>query len=277
MAMSQDFPEWLTPDDATAIENPNEPNLESLEAGMALFNLQCKACHGDRCLGDGLIKSANLTTESFLAQPDGAIFWKLQHGRGQMPSFKALPEDQLWDVINYIRSVSLQQENLVKKDAIVNLFFNESADIKEISAKVYEVSEDGEQLPVCSAKVNFGVKRYFGILPIANDKSHYTNENGEVTIPFTEDIIGDENGDITIIASIQGIEYNPAEAGEVITWGSVNPKDYWTERRALWKNNDYVPIWLLISFIGGVIAVWGVIGYVAFLVFKIKRIGNQVS
>ena len=277
MAVSQDFPEWPVPEDAVSVENPIEQNKTSLESGMALYNLQCKACHGETCLGDGLIKSANLTTESFLAQSDGEIFWKIQHGRGQMPSFKALSEDQLWDVINYIRSLSLQQENMVKKDAIIKLIFNESADTKEISAEVYELSEDGKKIPVCSVKVNFGVERYFGTLPIANKTSHYTNENGEVTIPFTEDIIGDENGDLIIIASVEGIEYNQAETGEVITWGSINPKDYWTERRALWKNNDYIPIWLLISFVGGAIAVWGVMGYVAFLVFKIKRIGDQVS
>jgi hypothetical protein len=64
---------------------------------------------------------------------------------------------------------------------------------------------------------------------------------------------------------------------EVIGWGSINPNDYWTERRALWKNNDYVPIWLMITFIGGAVGVWAVIAYVGFLVFKIKRIGDKMG
>jgi mono/diheme cytochrome c family protein len=275
LAMSQDFPEWTAPDEASTVENPNKPTKESLENGMAFFNLQCKACHGSKCLGDGLIKSANLTTENFLAQSDGAIFWKIKQGRTQMPSFKALPENQLWDVINYVRSLSVSNENLVKKNAIIKLFFNENADTREISAKVFEIAEDNKQVPCSSAKVNFGVRRYFGILPIANETSHYTNENGEVDIQFTENIIGNENGELTIIASIEGLEYNPAEISEVIAWGSVNPNNYWSERRALWKNNEYVPLWLLISFITGALAIWGVIAYVGMLVYKIKKIGDK--
>jgi len=277
LAVSQDFPPWPVPDEAAAVENPIKPTKESLEAGMALYNLQCKACHGDQGKGDGLIKAANLTTESYLAQSDGAVFWKLQQGRGQMPSFKALPEEQLWNVTNYVRSLSIPPENIIKKDAIVKVFFNESAESKEITTEVFEITEDEKKVPAPGVKVNFGVKRYFGVMPIATQSIHKTNENGEITIPFMEEIIGDPNGNLTIIASIEGIDYNPADASEGIAWGSEKRTDYWTERRALWKNNDYVPIWLLISFIGGALAVWGTIGYVGLLVFKIKRIGDKVS
>jgi len=277
LAFSQEFPEWPVPGDASELVNPVDPTIESLESGMALFNVQCIACHGEKGLGDGLIKAADLTTEAYLAQTDGSVFWKMQEGRGQMPSFRALPEDQLWDVINYVKSLSIPPENLVKKDAIIKIFFDESADKKEISAEVFEITEDGQQLPANGVKVKFAVKRYFGALPIASETPHITNEKGEVILQFNENFIGDENGDLTIIASVEGLEFNPAEASEVISWGSINPNDHWTERRALWKNNDYVPIWLLITFIGGAFAVWGVIAYVGFLVFKIKRIGDQVS
>ncbi len=275
--MSQDFPEWPVPDDAAAVENPVAPTLESLGAGMSLFNLQCKACHGEKGLGDGLIKAANLTTETYLAQSDGSVFWRMHQGRSQMPSFKALPDEDLWNVINYVRSLSIPPDNLVKKNATIKLLFDETADKKTIHAEVHETSKDGQQIPSSGVKVNFGVKRYFGVLPIAGETSFLTDEKGEVILPFNEEIIGDENGDLTIIASIESIEYNPVSVSEVITWGSVNKKDYWTERRALWKNNDYVPIWLLISFVVGTLAIWGVIAYVGLLVFKIKRIGDKAG
>jgi mono/diheme cytochrome c family protein len=273
-AIAQDFPPWPVPDEAAAVENPIEANKSSIEAGKALFDLQCKACHGEKGLGDGLIKSGSLVDEKFQQQSDGAVFWKLQEGRGQMPSFAALPEDQLWNVINYIRSLSKKRDDLVMKNAVVALFFNEEGEKKELTAKVEQVADDGTKTPAERIKVNLGVKRYFGILPIA-EQSQYTNANGEVTVTFPNDIIGDENGVLNIVASIDDMEYNPAVASSDIEWGLINPKDYWTERRALWKNNDYIPLWLLAGFSLVAIGIWLVILYVAILVRQIKVEGDK--
>jgi len=274
MSMAQDFPPWPAPEDAAAVQNPIPDDKASLEAGKALYNIQCKACHGETGKGDGLIKAASFYTESFQNESDGAHFWKLQEGRGQMPSFKALPEDQLWNVVNYIRSFTKIREDLVMKNAIVSLFFNEKGEQKELTAKVEQVIDDGSKIPATGILVNVGVERYFGILPVKGPANR-TNENGELKVSFPNDIIGDENGDLTVIASIEDMEYNPAQASEGITWGLVNPKNYWTERRALWKNNDYVPIWLLATFIGGALGIWLTIMYVSLLVRKIKIEGDK--
>ncbi|MCF8366838.1 MAG: c-type cytochrome [Bacteroidales bacterium] len=271
---AQDFAPWPVPDEASVVKNPVEANKTSLEAGKSLYTLQCKACHGETGRGDGLIKAASLVSENFQSQTDGAILWKLHQGRGQMPSFKALPDDQLWNVINYVRSLSKKPEDIIMKNAVVSLFFNEKAEQKELTAKVEQVNDNGEKLPAQGIKVNVGVQKYFGILPISST-SNYTSENGEINIVFPNNIIGDENGELTIIASVDDMEFNPARVSENISWGQINPKDYWSERRALWKNNDYIPLWLLISFTVGAISVWLVIMYVALLVRKIKIEGDK--
>nr|NQU93286.1 cytochrome c [Bacteroidota bacterium] len=262
LLIAQDFPPWPVHGDAAAVENPVVNNKTSLEAGKALYDIQCKACHGEKGHGDGLIKAANMTTQEFTTQSDGAILWKIQEGRSQMPSFKALSEDQLWNVINYIRTLSGPKEAIVMKNATLKIFFNETADYKEVTAQVKQVLDSGQQIPAAGIKVNFAVKRYFGTLPIAINNSHYTNDKGEVTIPFNEELIGDMNGDISLVATIGDMEYNPAEASEVIAWGKANPDDYWSNRRALWKNNAYVPLWLLASFLIGAGGVWLFIIYV---------------
>ncbi len=272
--MAQDFPPWPAPEDAAAVQNPIPVDKASLEAGKALYNIQCKACHGETGKGDGLIKAASFYTEAFQSESDGAHFWKLQQGRGQMPGFKALPEDQLWNVINYIRSFTKTRDGLAMKDAVVSLIFNEKGDQKELTAKVEQLTEDGSKIPASGILVNVGVEKYFGILPVMGS-SNRTNENGEIKIVFPNNIIGDENGDLTVIASIEDMEYNPAQTTEAITWGLVNPKDYWTERRALWKNNDYIPVWLLATFVGGALGIWLVIMYVSLLVRKIKLEGDK--
>ncbi len=276
MAVSQDFAPWPVPDEAAAVENPVPANKASLEAGKKLYDLQCKSCHGDEGKGDGLIKSASLVSEEFKQQSDGAIFYKLQEGRGQMPSFAALPDEQLWNVINYMRTLEKMREGLVKKNAQIELFFNEKGEYREATARVMQVSDTTEPQPAGNLRIEFFVQRYFGDLPVSNNESHYTDESGEVTVQFPNDIIGDENGDLIVIARTDDMDFNQAEAAEVITWGLHNPKNYWTERRSLWKNNEYVPVWLIITFFGGALTVWAVIIYVALLIRKIKLEGDRV-
>jgi len=276
LANAQDFAPWPVPDEAAAVENPVAPTKESLQAGKALFDLQCKACHGESGKGDGLIKSANLTTPEFLAQTDGAIFYKLQQGRGVMPSFSSLPDEQLWDVTNYVRSLSMVRDSADLKDATISLYFNDAEGQRELTAKVEEINAEGQVVPVAGMKVNFAVQTHFilGQLPVA-PADHYTNENGMVTVVFSDTLIGDGEGMLQVVASIQDMEYKPAQVTEAVEWGVPNPQDYWTERRALWKNNDYVPIWLLISFTGSALAIWLTIVYVALLVRKIKLEGDR--
>lgn len=276
LANAQDFAPWPVPDEAAAVENPVAPTKESLQAGKALFDLQCKACHGESGKGDGLIKSANLTTPEFLAQTDGAIFYKLQQGRGVMPSFSSLPDEQLWDVTNYVRSLSMVRDSADLKDATISLYFNDAEGQRELTAKVEEINAEGQVVPVAGMKVNFAVQTHFilGQLPVA-PADHYTNENGMVTVVFSDTLIGDGEGMLQVVASIQDMEYKPAQVTEAVEWGVPNPQDSWTERRALWKNNDYVPIWLLISFTGSALAIWLTIVYVALLVRKIKLEGDR--
>jgi mono/diheme cytochrome c family protein len=277
LAVSQDFPPWDAPESASKVQNPVESNKESLEAGKAFYNAACKACHGEKGRGDGLIKGANLTTEKFLLQTDGAIFWKMQTGRGQMLSFKASPPEQIWSVINYVRNLSAKKEIIAKRNAIVQLAINKQSDSKEVTAKILEVTNDKQQVPLENIKVSFFAKRYFGNMAVALDAPHSTDANGETTITFPDGIIGDENGALTIVANIDDMDFNPAEASDQVNWGEVNPKNYWTERRALWKSNDYVPVWLLLTFAGGAITVWSFIIYVMFQIMKIKLIGDKLK
>jgi mono/diheme cytochrome c family protein len=277
LANAQDFAPWPVPDEAAALENPVASSKESLQAGKTLFDLQCKACHGGAGKGDGLIKSANLTTSEFLAQTDGAIHFKIHQGRGVMPSFSALPDNQIWDVINYMRTLSQVRDSTDLKDATVSLFFNDADGQREFTAKVEETNADGQVMPVAGIKVNFAVQTHFtlGRLPIA-PADYYTDENGTVRAVFNDTVIGeDAKGVLQVVASIDDIDYNPAEVTEAIGWGVPNPQDYWTDRRALWKNNDYVPIWLLLSFTGSALAIWLTIGYVALLARKIKLEGDR--
>jgi mono/diheme cytochrome c family protein len=103
---------WPVPEKDAKMSNPVKSNAESISAGKALWNQHCSSCHGKKGLGDGS-KAAQLKTTpqdmtlaSYQSQSDGSIFYKINEGRGDMPSFKKKipdPED-VWSLVNYVRT-----------------------------------------------------------------------------------------------------------------------------------------------------------------------------
>ena len=104
---------WTVPDKFTKMANPIKSDAESIKDGKALWVKHCQSCHGKTGQGDGT-KAAQLetemedfTTDVIQKQPDGALFYKIQEGRDEMPSFKKkIPdEDEIWTVINFMRTL----------------------------------------------------------------------------------------------------------------------------------------------------------------------------
>ena len=267
---STQFPPWDVPAEANDLENPITVDKKNLDAGKTFYDLNCKVCHGATGLGEGAVPSADFTTKAFTGQADGAIFWKIQQGRSLMPSFKAMPETGLWQAIIYIRSLAVPQEEVTMKNATIVIEFEESDSQKFVTAKVYEILENGEQAPAKEIKVNFFIKRYFADMLIGGS-DNYTDENGSVSISFPEGVPGEE-GKLQVIAKLDDSGFNPAELTEEVAWG-IEKAAYWNDDRQLWKNNDFVPLWLLISFftvIGGIMIT---ILYVLLQVVKIRKLG----
>ena len=97
------------------MKNPVASSAESIAAGKAVFNKNCKFCHGADAKGDGPMAPegthpANLTDEKWdRGSTDGEIFLVIRDGAGpkfQMKGFKSkLAEPDIWNVVNYLRSL----------------------------------------------------------------------------------------------------------------------------------------------------------------------------
>lgn len=106
---------WTVPSSADKVTNPVASDTKSLSAGKTIYTKNCYDCHGKKGKGDGPKSSeldkpvGDFTKENFSKQSDGAIFWKITEGRKPMPSFKKdLPEEQRWQVINYVRTLGIK-------------------------------------------------------------------------------------------------------------------------------------------------------------------------
>ena len=104
--------EWMAPKDKGKRPNPIVSDTNSIKRGKIIYLDNCATCHGENIGGmkaedTGLEMDSPDLKRRLLTHTDGDFFWKIQNGRGDMPAFKEdLTEEQIWDVINYIRSDS---------------------------------------------------------------------------------------------------------------------------------------------------------------------------
>jgi mono/diheme cytochrome c family protein len=104
---------WVAPDRAAARPNPVEATPDAIRRGRIVFQNNCTMCHGKAGHGDGMQarslskKPANLASADIQSQPDGALFWKIREGRGDMPSTRSSMNDHdRWSVVNYLRTLA---------------------------------------------------------------------------------------------------------------------------------------------------------------------------
>ncbi len=103
--------EWHAPAADKAKKNPVGGGAKAVEAGKKVAQVNCVLCHGESGKGNGPgaaalnPKPADWTSKRVQDESDGELFWKISNGRGPMPSWKHLPENDRWSVVHYIRSL----------------------------------------------------------------------------------------------------------------------------------------------------------------------------
>ncbi len=265
------FPEWLVPEKEAAIENPVAATDMAISNGRALYSTQCVACHGPQGLGDGAIPSGSLVSEIFRSQTDGSIFWKLQQGRGQMPSFAALPAEQLWEVIHFLRELGKPIDVLTIRKAMIELQLSDEEGTGKVVARVWEIKSDGDRVPLVGKRVVLGVKRMFGILPMKTS-SNYTNASGVISGQFPDHLPADTAGQVVIIAYVDDPGFEPGTAQQSVSWGKTLEFTDITKQRSLWAQMKYAPWWLIIAFTSVAGAIWLTI---LFVMLELKKINDQ--
>ena len=106
---------WLSPAPHAAKKNPIPPTQESIAAGQKIYSKTCAMCHGKTGDADGPavielnIHPAKLSDPQLATQSDGALFWKITTGNKPMPAYgKRLAETDRWNLVNYVRTLSMR-------------------------------------------------------------------------------------------------------------------------------------------------------------------------
>ncbi len=263
---------WTVPPEKAAKVNPLEIKPKNLTVGKNIFSRNCVACHGAKADGQGLIQSASFLTDTFQKQTDGAIFHKMVTGRNKMPPFgSVLKDDEVWSVINYLRVLVNPSVLPPPKDIRIELAASEETH----SLTAFLTTADSVRVPLGEVDVHYYIKRDFGLMRFG-EISNYTSEKGKVTVSFPDGIIGDDQGNVTVLARIENdFLYKNNESAVVLRWGSLLvTEDAKFNERTLWGSRSKSPVWLLILANGILAGVWGVILYILYNLFRIKKAGK---
>ncbi|MEO8884991.1 MAG: hypothetical protein ABI367_02940 [Mucilaginibacter sp.] len=149
-----------------------------------------------------------------------------------------------------------------------------TTDGKSITASVFEM-KDTTWTPVKGVELKIAVKRLGGDLPVNETPTFTTDSTGTVAADFKRDTIpGDAKGNIVLIAKIEdNDQYGNLSIEKTVPWGAKFTAVNKFNERTLFATRDKAPIWLQLIAYSIMLAVWIILAYLVFNVFKIKRLG----
>jgi len=116
------------PEEYLKMKNPLKLERNVIEKGKSLFQYEaqptaCKICHGSLGNGLGIMPSLHPKPRNFTCKKtmgkisDGQMFYIITHGSQgtAMPAFLSLSDEQVWQLITYIRSLAKDKLRLRKK------------------------------------------------------------------------------------------------------------------------------------------------------------------
>ncbi len=143
----------------------------------------------------------------------------------------------------------------------------EEEGVYSVQVKLVDLST-GTETAVSEAAIGLYVKRMFNPLKVGEGT---TDENGEAIIEFPGKLPGDAKGNLNIVARLDEDEnFGFLEAsftGE--KWGIPISDKLEDQPRALWSAHP--PLWMLITFIVLMLAVWGHYIVIVYELFRLRK------
>jgi hypothetical protein len=153
----------------------------------------------------------------------------------------------------------------------------DTASGRKITATVFEM-KDTAWLPVKGVELKIAIRRMGGDLLVNETPTFTTDSTGQASADFKRDsIFGDSKGNIVLVAKIEdNDQYGNLSIEKTVPWGSKFVPTNTFNERTLFATRNKAPVWLLFITYAIAISVWGILIYLVFNVFKIKKIGEQV-
>ena len=259
-----------------AQKNPIKFTAKSINNGKQNYKNRCVSCHGVPAEGKTIMPSIpDVGFSASLTKGDSELYTILTNGVGAMPGFKNdFTVEERWSIINYIRSFDPKMKNkIIGKLTFPKVDFTTKLQ-EENKSIVYHISEvkKNRKIPLANLDINIFAKRMFGKIPLS-EKPFKTNENGFLTITVPDKIPGDAQGNIEIIAQIADKD-TYGEVQTTVKGKLTKPADCENilSQRCLWGKGSQAPIWLLCSYFGILLIIFGGLIFVIIKLIGLKRL-----
>ena len=158
--------------------------------------------------------------------------------------------------------------------ARVDLLLFEADSARKIGAKLLTLKE-GKWVETPGVEMKLFVRRLLSDLPIG-ESAATTDDAGDVSADFKLTIPGNPQGNIIIGAKVDDNDtYGTIVAMKFVKWGVLQKADRSFFERSLWASRDKTPIWLLTVPNIIIATVWGLIFYMVYLIFRIRKVGLE--
>jgi mono/diheme cytochrome c family protein len=278
--------DWTVPEDKKGRLSTFPFSEETRKEGEKLYTVNCMSCHGNPGKGNYLAlvpPPGDPATEKIQRNRDGEIFYKVTVGKGQMPSFRSvLTTDEIWKTVSYIRSFNKTYVQQVMQaitssaypGAVISMKIAYDAAEHALTVMALAAYEE-KSVPVTGASVRLFASRYFGKLPL--DEEKITDSKGNAVFMIPEDLPGDTAGNVRISAKFTDEEvFGAVSKDTVLTAGVITVPVSLVAQRAMWNNVRKAPVWIILTYTLGVLAVWGFIFLVMMKLRDIYTIGSAL-
>jgi len=158
-----------------------------------------------------------------------------------------------------------EEEVTIKRAMLVITPVKEDS-LLTVKVKLIDIGT-GTETPVPETALGIFVTRFFNPLKIGEGT---TDENGEATVEIPNDLPGDANGNISLLAKLDESEvYGNLEAVAVQKWGIPVSDKIEIQERSLFSSNP--PVWMLVTFIILMVVVWGHYIVIVYELFRLRK------
>ncbi len=152
------------------------------------------------------------------------------------------------------------------KDLSISLSLEEIDSVKTVTVKVEQIMANDERVPLNEVEMQIFVARMFSHLPVGA----ITLAEGEGTLEFPNDLPGDTDGNLVVIAKFEEHEeFGTVMKSDTIAWGIKTAHYNAYSPRSLWT--QVAPVWMIITLSIMLLGVWGHYVYVIIQLVLLKK------
>ncbi len=158
------------------------------------------------------------------------------------------------------------EEELTFKRAKIEIIPVKEDSLLTLNVKISDLSSE-KPMPIPEVIIGIYVKRHFKNLKIGEIE---TDENGEGSIEFPNNLPGDQEGNLVIISKLDDDDtYGMVESSISEQWGIPLSAQISKTPRTLWSPDP--PLWMIVTFIVLMVTVWGHYLVIIYELFRLRK------